>query len=107
MAEQAEGQNVNVLAVSALAASTVGALILIVAALALLFPVLIHRPMATAKPFPAPSVMTDEGAQRAALERAQRARLQGGNGAMPIANAMAVIARRGAQAYDPPANIPP
>ncbi len=66
-----------------------------------LFPGLIRRPPPALAPFPAPSVTTDERAQRMFLERTQKDRLAGTNGGLPIDRAMAEIAAKGAAAYDP------
>jgi hypothetical protein len=51
--------------------------------------------------FPAPAVIPDERAQRVSLEAQQRRLLAGGNGRMPIGQAMQAMAARGAQAFDP------
>ena len=76
-------------------------LIVFVVVLALLFPDLIHRPAAQFATFPAPSVTTDERAERIFLERTQKQRLRGANGTLPIARAMAEIAAKGMAAYEP------
>ena len=83
------------------AGGIIGFLILVVVMLSLVFPQLIHRPISAVAQFPAPSVTVDERTQRIQLERAQMDRLSGKNSAMPIERAMAVIAGKGASAYQP------
>ena len=51
--------------------------------------------------FPAPSVIADEREVRIADEARQRKILAGGNGRMPIDEAMQAIAARGSAAFDP------
>lgn len=54
--------------------------------------------------FPAPAVVSYEHSQRLAIEGRQRRALAGGNGRMPIEEAMRQIVARGDRAFDP---VPP
>jgi len=107
MAERVEPGDIAVRAVSLSAAGILAALVIIVVGMMVLLPQATRRPAATAVQFPAPSVLTDERAQRLQLEAAQRARLAGENGAIPIGRAMSMIAGRGAKAYDPVTEMKP
>lgn len=106
MSESRAIPEVQVLTVIMVAGGIIGFLIVFLALVYLLFPNLIHRPTAPVAQFPAPSVTTDERTQRVLLERAANERLSGKNGAMPIDRAMAVIAAKGAAAYQPVQSTP-
>jgi hypothetical protein len=81
-------------------------LIAIAGGLTLFFGERIHRGLPQASAFPTPAVITDEDAQRRALEAAQRRLLAGGNGRLAIDEAMKRIVARGPQAYDPVGTSP-
>jgi hypothetical protein len=101
MAERAESPQVDIRSVLFVAGGVLLFLIAVVALLTIVFPQLIHSPPPVLRQFPAPSVTVDERAQRINLERAQLERLSGKNGTVPIAQAMAAIAAKGAGAYGP------
>jgi len=101
MAEGRENPGVHTRAVLSIAGGLLLFLIVFIVVLAFLFPELIRRPAPVFASFPAPSVTTDERAERVFLERTQKQRLSGINGALPIGRAMAQIAARGTAAYDP------
>ena len=101
MAERAESPQVDIRGVLFVAGGVLLLLIVVIGLLTAVFPQLIHSPPPVLRQFPAPSVTVDERAQRINLERAQIERLSGQNGTMPIAQAMAAIAAKGATAYDP------
>jgi hypothetical protein len=101
MAERAESPQVDIRNVLFAAGGILLLLIATVGVLTAVFPQLINRPSPVLRQFPAPSVTVDERAQRINLERAQLERLSGKNGTMPIAQAMAAIAAKGAGAYGP------
>lgn len=101
MAERAESPQVNIRSVLFVAAGILLFLIAVVALLSVVFRQLIHSPPPVLRQFPAPSVTVDERTQRINLERAQIEHLSGKNGTLPIAQAMAAIAAKGAGAYDP------
>jgi hypothetical protein len=77
------------------------ALAVIAFGLQLVFPDRISATSAERHVFPAPGVRRDEGAERLALEAAQRAAPLGGGGRMSIADAMRAIAAKGPHAFDP------
>ena len=61
-----------------------------------------HRPdLHCAHPFPAPTLIAAERAQRLALEAPQKRDLQGARGRTPIDLAMKAIAAKGPHAFDP------
>lgn len=101
MAERAESPQVDIRSALSVAGGVLLFLIAVIGLLAVVFPQLIHSPPPVLRQFPAPSVTVDERAQRINLERAQIERLSGRNGTMPIAQAMSVIAAKGAGAYGP------
>jgi hypothetical protein len=101
MAEHAESPQVDIRNVLFVVGGILLLLIGVVGVLTAVFPQLIHSPPPVLRQFPAPSVTVDERAQRINLERAQVERLSGMNGTMPIAEAMAEIAAKGAGAYGP------
>jgi hypothetical protein len=107
MAERVQPSDIAVRAVLLAAAGILAALAVILVGMAVLLPEATRRPAAKPSQFPAPSVLTDERAQRLQLEAAQRARLAGENGAMSIERAMSIIAGRGARAYDPVTEMKP
>jgi hypothetical protein len=101
MSDSREYPQVNVRTVLTVAAAVFSFLIVVVVILAFAEPGLINtRPQAMAS-FPGPSVTQNERAERILLERTQRERLAGKNGTMPIEQAMAAIAAKGAAAYGP------
>jgi hypothetical protein len=101
MPEQPQTADVSYRTVIITAGGIIGFLILVLVVLSLVFPQLIHRPAPAVAQFPAPSVTVDERTQRIQLERAQKERLTGKNGTMAIERAMAVIAAKGASAFEP------
>ena len=107
MPERPQTPEVDHRTVMITAVGIIGFLILVVAVASLFFPQLIHPPLPAVAQFPAPSVTVDERTQRIQLERAQLDRLSGKNGTMPIERAMAVIAAKGASAYQPVGNGAP
>jgi hypothetical protein len=106
MSESREIPEVQVSTIIMVAGAIIGFLIAFLAILYLVFPNLVHRPAAPIAQFPTPSVTTDERTQRVLLERAANERLSGKNGTMPIDRAMAVIAAKGAAAYQPVQSTP-
>ena len=106
MPEAREIPEVEIRTVMIAAGGIIAFLVTFLLVLYLLFPVLIHRPVPPVAQFPAPSVTTDERTQRMLLERAQNERLSGRIGAMSIARAMAIIAAKGAAAYEPVQSTP-
>ncbi len=82
-------------------AATLAFLIVIAGGLALLFPDRLYRPAPQEGAFPQPTVIPDEGVQRRRLEAEQNQLLAGGNGRLPIDEAMKRIVARGPHAYDP------
>ena len=101
MAERAESPQVDLRSVLFVAGGILLFLIVVLGLLMALFPDLIHSTPPVLRQFPAPSVTVDERTQRINLERAQLERLSGENGTMPIVQAMAAIAAKGAGAYGP------
>ena len=61
----------------------------------------IGQTFTVSRPFPAPSVIPNERAQRLALQARQNHDLRGAHGRTPIANAMTAIAAKGSHAFDP------
>lgn len=101
MAERAESPQVDIRSVLFVAGGILLFLIVVIGLLTAVFPQLIHSPPPVLREFPPPSVTVDERAQRINLERTQLERLSGENRNMPIGQAMAVIAAKGAGAYGP------
>ena len=76
----------------------------------LLYPSVHSEPIPAVDPFPAPSLEIHPVASYAAYLTAQRARLAGADGRIPIEEAMTRVAVRGADAYGPvipPGGAPP
>lgn len=67
----------------------------------LLFSDRIDMPSLLPRSFPAPGVIPDERGERLSLEMRQRQLLAGGNGRLPISQAMKAIVARGPRAFDP------
>ena|SRR5438105_3756442 len=107
MAELPETPEIDVRTVMIAAGGIIAFLILFLAFLVFAFPGLIHRAVPAATQFPSPSVTTDERRQRILLERAQMERLRGRNGTTGIDRAMAIVAAKGAAAYQPVADAAP
>lgn len=84
--------------------TTTGILVVLVAiafGFELIFPDRVGMTYVQQQPLPAPGVVPDERAQRAALEARQRAALAGSGGRLPIEAAMRAIADKGEHAFDP------
>jgi hypothetical protein len=101
MAEQVESTQINAKAASVAGIGILLLLFLVLAFLAATFRSSLSTPPPVAADFPAPSIRTDERAQRLELERQQMERLSVGNGRIPIEEAMKMITARGARAFDP------
>jgi hypothetical protein len=93
--------------VIAIAAGILALLVLIAFGFQALFPHRIGQTYTVEHGFPAPAVITNERAQRLALEAKQKHDLDGADGRMPIAAAMKAIAAKGAHAFDPIDGAPP
>jgi hypothetical protein len=103
---RAESPQVRTWRVTAIVAGILAILIVIAFGFQLLFADRIGRTATVSHDFPAPAVIPDEGAQRRALEAAQRQALDGGGGRLPIDSAMKAIAGKGPHAFDPVGGAP-
>ena len=101
MVAKAESPQVATRLVFYIAAGLVAAVLAAVGGLALSFPGAISQSKPVIAAFPQPAVRTDERAQRLAIEKAQRDRLAGKNGGIPIERAMDMVVARGTAAYAP------
>jgi hypothetical protein len=96
-----ESPQVRAWVVAAIVAGILTVLILIAFGFQPIFGDRINPARLAPHPFPPPAVISDERAQRLALENKQRHDLAGANGHMPIGNAMRAIAAKGNHAFDP------
>jgi hypothetical protein len=96
-----ESPQVGTRAVVLIVAGIFAALVLVAFGLELVFHDRIGITSVASHSFPAPAVIPGEKAQRLEIEARQRRLLDGGDGRMPIAAAMAAIAAKGERAFDP------
>lgn len=97
------GENLQIHArsVAIVLAAILAALAVVGFGLAVFFPERIGVSHVLAQRFPAPAVIADEHLRRLQLEARQRRALNGGDGRMPIDQAMQAIVARGDHAFDP------
>ena len=96
-----ESPQVRAWIIAAIVAGILIVLILIAFGFQPIFGNRIAQAKSPAHPFPPPAVISEERAQRLALENKQRRDLAGAHSRMPIEAAMRAIAAKSSHAFDP------